>query len=284
MRQKFRKAFRILGICIGIPALVLTATFFFLFSRFFAIERIDVSASGGIDPADVRSVLFKMMDEPRFLIGENGNIFLFDTKEALDALHEFFAVDEVSLRRAFPDALQITISGKPFAGLWCTLGACYSLSTDGTVSRQVDAAALGVDMSQLPEFFYGTSTPLGLRQKKKDAQRPIEIPIFVDDKNDPISQDSTPLISSAALATARDMVKQLIERSIGVAYIKTHSRSADMTAVTKEGWDILFTPFEEASGQIQNLETVLNTKIKKKRKRLRYIDVRFQNHIYYTFK
>ncbi len=175
------------------------------------------------------------------------------------------------------------ISGKPFAALWCTIGVCYTLYTDGKISQQVDVVTMGVDISKLPVSFHTTST-LSVRQEKKTEKNPFEIPLFIDERNDPLPKDHSPLISPAALGVARDIVRQLSEKGIKIVNIKTHNQSADTTAITEEGWDILFTPFEDASSQIENLQTVLDTKIKNNRKKLRYIDVRFQNHIYYTFR
>jgi hypothetical protein len=282
-RQKIKKIFHIFLLCIGIPAVIAVGAYILFFSKFFAIERIDVSASGGIHPQDVRSVLFKNMDERRFFFIRNGNIFLFDKESALKDLRNFFAVDTVEIQKKFPSSLAVAISGKPFAALWCTSGFCYALYTDGTVSKQVDAIAMGVDFSKLPASFHGTSTGALLRAKKQRT-RQLEIPLFIDEKNEAISQENTSLISPSALTIARDMFQRLTEKKIPIAYIRTHTQSADTTAVTQEGWDILFTPFEPADAQVENLQTVLFEKIKDKRKNLKYIDVRFQNHIYYTFR
>ncbi|MBI2644746.1 hypothetical protein HYW94_01030 [Candidatus Uhrbacteria bacterium] len=282
-RKRTKKFVKFFVLCIGIPVFVASAVFFFFFSRFFAIDRIDVSASGGIDPQDVRSVLFKKMDERKFVLASNGNIFLFDIESALEALKNSFAVDEISITRRFPITVEVVISGKPFSAFWCTQGACYALFADGSVSRQVDVIAMGADISKLPALFHSTSTSQ-FERKKQPAAPALEIPLLVDEKNDPIPQDHSPRISSAALAVVRDMARQLSEKKIGISHIRTHSTSADTTAVTREGWDILFTPFEDARGQIENLTTVLDTKIKSDRKRLKYVDVRFQNHIYYTFR
>lgn len=282
-QQKVKKTAQMVFLFVSIPVLFACIVFLLFFSKFFAIDRIDVLASGGIDSQDVRSILFKKMDEHRFLFAQNGNMFLFDTKSALDALNTSFAVDTLSLKRQFPSTLQVVISGRSFAAVWCTQGACYTLYTDGKISQQIDAIAMGIDMSKLPASFHSTSTPISQRKKKNDVH-PIEIPVFVDERNDPLPQDQSSLVASSALTAVRDMVRLLTEKGIKVAYIRTHNASADTTAVTEEGWDILFTPFEDIPPQIENLQTVLDTKIKKDRKKLKYIDVRFQNHIYYTFR
>lgn len=281
-RQKVKKIVHFTFLFVSIPVFFACAVFLFFFSKFFAIERIDVVAQGDISPQDVRSVLFKKMDEQRFLFGRNGNIFLFDKESALDALETSFAVDTVFIQRVFPATIQVTISGKAFAGIWCTQGNCYALTMDGKISRQVDAASLGVDTSKFPESFYTSSTISLQRTKKIDAQ-PLSLPLFIDEKNNLPPQDQSPLISSLALGSIREMVGSLLEKKIPIVYIKTHYQSADTTAITEEGWSILFTPFEEIRPQVENLQTILDTKIKKNRKKLKYIDVRFQNHIYYTF-
>jgi len=283
-QQRVKKIIRFFLFCGGIPILAGGIAYIFFFSKFFTIERIDVSASGGIESQDVRSVLFKKMDERRFLFIRNENIFLFDNHAALEDLKNFFAVDSVSIQRNFPTTLSVTISGKPFAALWCTNGSCYALYTDGTVSKQVDAVAMGADISLLPVSFHGINTARIPEQEKKKHDSPFEIPLFVDEKNEALPAENTPLIASSALTITRDMIQQLTEKKIAIAYIRTHAKSADTTAVTKEGWDILFTPFERASPQVENLQTILDTKIKDKRKNLKYVDVRFQNHIYYTFR
>ena len=281
--RKIKKVAQDAFLIVSIPTLFFCVMFLLFFSKFFAIERIDVLASGGIDPEHVRSILFEEMDTRRFLLAQNGNIFLFDTVSALNAIRASFAVDVLSLRKVFPATLQVTISGKSFAGIWCTQGICYKLFTDGRVSQQVDIVAMGIDPSELPDSFH-TTTTFVFQKKKGNTPRGLDMPLFIDEKNNPLPNDQSPLISSSALASTGDMVKLLAEKGISAIFIKTYTQSADMTAVTDEGWSILFTPFEDIPSQSQNLQTVLNTKIKKDRKKLRYIDVRFQNHIYYTFR
>jgi hypothetical protein len=53
-----------------------------------------------------------------------------------------------------------------------------------------------------------------------------------------------------------------------------------MKAVTENGYDILFDPSQDVQNQVTHLETVLREQISDPSV-LQYIDVRFDDHVYY---
>ncbi len=270
---------------LSIPVFVLSfcllgiGGWFFFFSHFFIIDIVDVSVEGDIDPAAVREVFFDEMEGRRLLIFPRSNVFFFDSGAARRALGNSFAVTDLKIRRQFPNHLSVTMTGKRFRALWFTQGILYELAPSGQVVKNVDRGIV-----QLPPEFRAVASSTASKPKEKKPQEHIAvIPLIADEKNQPAAIGQT-VIPEEDLSFVTALPSALSDIGIRLSSLSLSQGAPDLTVTTAEGWRLrlsFHTPLDE---QIHYLDTLLREAVKKKRKKLELVDVRFENKLFYTFK
>lgn len=248
------------------------------FSTFFVIDRIDVSVQGSLDPTDVRAALFELMDQPRFLFLSQKNFFLFREASARHHLEDRFSVQSLTIRKTFPNRLSVTLEGSPFRAVWVSGTTAWDLTARGRIQNGIDPYMI----RGYPNALLAPTSTLPRPVSASSAAIP-DMPIIVDEAARPPVSGSE-VLDAPSLSFILSLSRLLSENRIRVLYFKTHSGSYDVRAVTKQGWEIVTTNRESADTQVAHLMTVLNDQIKKNRKKIKMVDVRFEQRIYYRLK
>lgn len=245
-----------------------------LFSRFFTIEFINVSAPDGIDQSAVRSGVFEQMNAKRFALFSQKNIFLLSEKELEKSLKKQFVIDTFELKRLPPHTLSVALSGRPFRLLWVSRDMVYDVSSDGTLFRVIDpltpvaSSALSAKNKQS-----GQSTERGRKQR-------TDIPIIVDD-SDAMHVLGESVITPDVLTFILDAWRIFDQGGVHPAFSRITEKSPTLTLVTTEGWSVILNSLADPSVELNHVKEVLSRSIKGQRTGLQYIDARFDNRVYY---
>lgn len=248
------------------------------FSTFFVIDRIDVSVRGSLDSSDVRAVLFEVMDTPVFGVLSRKNFFLFREASARHHLEDRFAVQSLTIRKSFPNRLSVKLAGSPFRAVWVSGATVWDLTARGRIKTVIDPYVI---RGFPPSLLASTSTLA--RPLVTSTSAIPDLPIIVDETAYQPAPE-TEVLDGRSLSFILSLSRLLAENRIRVLYFKTHSGSYDVRAVTKQGWEIVTTNREPADVQVSHLMAVLDEQIKKDRKKLNMVDVRFEQRIYYRLK
>ncbi|MEK7619163.1 MAG: hypothetical protein AAB416_02895 [Patescibacteria group bacterium] len=275
--RSFRHPWRWLAVGGGVGAVIGLCTFLF-FSKTFTLDRIDVQAAGSLDPSAVRSVLFTIMEERRAIFFSQKNFFTFDTASAERELRDNFSLESLSIAKHLPNRIVVALSGSPFRALWVSGESVYELTPQGAVRSAVDPAVVSGFPAAL---LTSSSTHSVLPPKKKERASPT--PIIVDEKRTPVAAGAT-VVDEGVLSFILTLSAGLSDARIPVQYFATSRDSFDVRVITKDGWEAYLTHRDSPERQLSSLVTILHEKIKKKKKNLLYVDVRFEQRLYYKFK
>ncbi len=254
------------------------------FSSFFSIERIDLVTSEGIDESRVRSLLFEYMDSHKTFVWGHTNLLFFNKKMATNALSLYFVIDSISITKKLPRSLSVHFEGHPFRAYLVREGELYELQSDGIVGKKIDPFLIEAFPQALRAVvFQGPQqkdTPF-LKGKKR-------YPLFlIDQDKNSLNATQAPqlsLLDSGMLSQVDGFISDLFEQKLYTSHAIIGKNEEGITIVLLEGWEILVDPKGDRSFQMKNLSELLSQKIKHERKKLKKIDLRFGNKIYYTFK
>ncbi len=223
------------------------------------------------------------MDAPAVLIARQSNIFLFDVDAARKNLFDEFALDQVTIEKEYPNTLRIDIAQRPFRIYWYDGKKMFDVDSKGILVKEIDPALL----SSLPEGYLTTTSPAPVH-----TAAPTPIPQTPQDSGPTFVKESTGIerkvgdsVLSRTIALSLSKVKDALhEKSIETRYILMNPAEVDASIVTTEGWTLHMNLFSDLPTQAKNASILLSQKIKDDRKKLDYIDVRFDNRLYYKIR
>ncbi len=252
---------------------------FIFFSRTFVIEYVDVE-SDRIDPSLVRTFVFRYMDEHQGFFSQY-NILFIQPKSLKEYIARYAIIDEFSLIKSYPKRIRISINGSPFRVMGYSEGHFFEMSPNGSRGREVDALAFAyypalIKTAQTAKRVHASKDLL----KKMDLTFPLILFDEAETENTVNrAQDSIPIVPHI------ESVKKLLgNEKYALLFFRIEPSGFEYRAFTNEGWQILFTSRQDPAVQAENVKTLIGLTIKKKRKMLDYIDVRFENRLFYTFR
>ena len=263
-RYKKRKPFyrdRFFWLAIFVLILFSSSFYFLFLSDFFQIKNINISGFEEI-PEERLSLLVGERLENKILFFSTKSIFLANSNEIKkDVLKGFPSVNQIQIKRNFPDALDVSVIEKiglatfcqqfeedksssfPFAG--ARESNCFVLDKEGIVFEEND----GLQPVLIRTLISTDEISLGDKVIEKDDLDQIsEINSFLEENLD-------------------IPIKEFIISSV-----------EKLTALTQEGWELYFNPREDIKWQLTKLKVLLDEKIPpEKRKDLQWIELRFGN-------
>lgn len=263
------------------------------FHSTFMISEVDATGLKRIDVNEFNSVVLGIMDSHHWKILSNKNYFLLDVDELTDILKKRFPIVNISVEKEFPKGLHFSVQEKS-ATIIFDNGEQYAyVDEDGVVVEilknvtseewvyhETSVVASSTSSSTLLENTtfdkQGIHTPKYTAIAKEFGQFPIVYSTF------------TTSTKKDAVVLDKDIVngilywyKQMQNANIPWRYAEINDQFGLATIKTGEGWYILASLSEKlAESQFNALLTVLNSK-EVSRSALQYIDVRYQNRIYW---
>ncbi|MBI2640600.1 MAG: FtsQ-type POTRA domain-containing protein [Candidatus Sungbacteria bacterium] len=183
------------------------------------------------------------------------SFFLAETASLAESLQkEFPRIEQISIKKDFPDKLKISAKERKLFGIFCGQSSC----------AYIDASGFAYESA--PNFSGSLITKI-----KSDAPDPA------------VGQNAV----EPALMERLIFLGEEIKRSLGIMSV-VHELSSqaprEIRVETDEGFKIFFNRDDDFQNVFRVLKTVLDEEIKEKRARLEYIDVRFGNKAFYRLK
>ncbi len=234
--------------------LVLGTVFYFvLFSSLFQIKEIKISGNKKVSTGDIEEVI-KNQANKKIIFFANQSIFLIDFKKTNRKLLEKFPqIDEINLKRKFPDIIKADIGERVPVGIWCRGENCFHFDKKGVIFEE------------------------GTNEGKLIIKSGIEEPeIFLGEK----------IFEESYIGTILEIQKSLIgQMGIEIREFIISSDRKKLTAKINQGWEVYFSLKNNISDQLSNLNLVLKEKIPpEERENLDYINLRFGSRIYFRMK
>ena len=244
----------------------------------YIVEYIDVE-SNTVDPTLVRTLLYRYMDEDTRAFDQHNILFLKPT--AFRAyLSQYALLDTFSLEKKYPNSLRISLSGSPFHVIGYLEGHFYELAPAGTIAREVDATTLPHYPTLIGKALAGEHIII---PKASIAKMDLSFPVIILPPLEQVSAGMT-VIDMQILNHIETTKRLLRDEKYAILFFRIDPDTLQYRAYTHEGWHIIFSTVSDAAQQTKNLNTLLRTTVKKKRKSLEYVDVRFENKLFYTLK
>jgi cell division septal protein FtsQ len=220
--------------------------FYFLFlSDFFQIKSIVVNDGDRISTQEIKSLAESDL-EGKILFFRTKTIFLVDTSRIRDNLLKTFPqIEEVKIKKGFPDALNLTIKERKEVGVFCRDIVYFLLDEQGII---FESASVESSLLKLQNQTFTGELELGKKVMEKELLSSI---LQIESK-------------------LRDNLKTPVKEVSIVS-------DDNLVAKTNDNWEIYFNPKKDLNWQMTELAAVLENRIpEEKRKNLKYIDLRFE--------
>lgn len=234
----------------------LVALFWFLFmSPYLAISRVEVKGLVRLDESRVRSLLDSQRQDKRLLFLSQDNIFLFKTKDISQAIEEQFNFASLRVEKnIFSRSIIINIEERQYAFIWQDGDNYDFFDSGGNIIKDESVTEEHRASFLLVENRSGRSL---LKNQRLD-----------------INDDYLPLIFNL-VAVLNDYPDFKIDKFL----IDNELNTVKLKLV--DGPEIYFSSREVAGLQVEKLALVSKEMIKDSFKGLKYIDLRYQDKVYY---
>lgn len=228
--------------------------YFASFSRFFQVEGSEISGNEKVSSESLENILNKEIGK-KILFFSSKSIFLVNLSKIKERiLQEFPQIANVNLKRNFPNKISIQIEERKPVAIFCQAEQeenCFLIDEEGVI---IDSVIII------------NSENLKLTKIIGDIESP---------------DLGTKVIERNYLDSILEIQRKLSENQKLEIEEFIPSRKK-LTVRTSENWQIFFDPSGDISDQILNLTILLKEKIPpENRGNLEYIDLRFENKIYF---
>ncbi len=174
---KFLKRTMIIGF-------VFLIVYFFFFSQFFLIKKIEIEGNKNILSSNIKETINNNIFQSVLGLIPGNNFFLNKNEEIETALlNKFSEIKSVEVNKKFPNLLKIKITEKNPLIIWCRLEDCYYIDNNGT-------AFLSAEKRLLPEKdekFIKITEQLEIEEELKDKFEMNKTEILEDEKKNDVT-------------------------------------------------------------------------------------------------
>lgn len=249
-KSKFKKLLIIFILVVTISAVSYTL----LFSPLFKIKTITITGTNKADwQSSIEDWIIEQQQETNLGFLDQTNIFLFDTQELIQKISNNLDLEYINIQKKYPQSLKIGLKQKTPSLIWQEGNKFYLIDNHGNAIKEISLDSLEFE---LPIVSFSTTTPITINQKIIDPA-----------KIDFINQ-----------------VSQVIKKQFkdfGIKnFIMPQTSDKQINIVTSEGWQIYLNTDLDLNAQINNLELLIEQKLKD-RSNLQYIDLRLGDRLFY---
>ncbi|TSC96290.1 MAG: Uncharacterized protein Athens101410_4 [Parcubacteria group bacterium Athens1014_10] len=262
--------------------------YFCFYCDFFLIKEITILRDNGaagqkVSDEEVKNTIFSVFLKNRFFIFPQGNFLIFDKKAAEEIIKENQQIEDVFIKKIFPDKLKITIKEKNAVANLALLEKNFDQEELADKISSFENSSSTEFMESKEEIkdkykYYLIDKKGDILEERGEAI--LNLPLIYDQRE--ISQ--YPYLNQEELLFILELFKKFPQRlkDIDINSFKIgDSEKSKLIAATSEGWEIYFDFNEDVKNQLEKLFLILQEKIKQERGNLEYIDLRFENRVYY---
>lgn len=227
---------------------------FFCFSNFFNIDKIEINGLSKISAEDIEKSAWEQADKKLFLIISQKNIFFFSANELIKKLEDQYCFDKLIIKKNFPRALTIDLKEKTYSAIWFENDKYYFIDSGGDVISEVN--------------------PLDITEKKYPL---ISFEGEGDFSNEKIKENESNI--SYIVQLFNELKKIKIDLKIDRFIIDKEKNSVKVSLIL--GPKIFFNTQNDINKQISKLVVIINEKLKDDFNKKTYIDLRYGDRVYY---
>ena len=233
------------------------------------ISNIEISGNERIAQEEIKNLALDQLTQRRWLFFSQENIFFFNKKEVKQRLLENYFLEEVKIKKKYPNTLELEIKEKISAIIWFSGEDKYYLDLDGVALRKMAGDELVIKSVEGDLDIIRSELSSG------------EYPVIYDQSSNPVDIGQN-VVSKETISFVVDLIDELkVKADFDISHYNIAQPNAkEIILVTKEGWQAYFKVSDEARGQAESLISVLYNKVKN-RSSLEYIDLRFGSKVFY---
>lgn len=228
--------------------------YFFIYAKIFLVNKILIT---GVNNSEIVNELTlfinKQLTGYKYLFLPENNIFLIDVREVTQDVNENIVLDDLAIKKKYPQTLEIEAKEKIPVLLWQEGEIYYYVDKAGVV---MGALSLDKVKYDLPIINRGTTTEVVVAEK--------------------IIEENDIILIKSVLEIIKEKIDNLHIRSI----IAKEISNSEMEFMTTENWYFIVNINEDINKQIDNLAKFLKQKAAE-RASLEYIDLRIAEKIFY---
>ncbi|OIO52770.1 hypothetical protein COY93_02675 [Candidatus Uhrbacteria bacterium CG_4_10_14_0_8_um_filter_58_22] len=284
---------------LAVGIVLLSTGFWYLFwSQSFRISDITIEGVSADTSTAVRQIAENRLQKRRFFVLPQASIFVFDTKETESDITEKFYLNSLEIRKKLPNTVIIKAEEKASVGAFLAKGQFLAIDEDGYVIRELTKRER-IALVDLPDGLEGVAAgelgaesvgvgdidPNTAVDPDADLKNSNPIPLILDwDKVGGAYLPGEAAVSNEILTLVLQAYSQLPDAAAAEVRWFTLDPAADTVDVMlKGGWHVYLTTLIPFEVQAARLSLVLREKIGDRRGELEYVDLRYDERIFFRF-
>jgi len=274
---------------IGTVALIITINVC-IFHHYFFIQKIDVTGLQRINHDEFVNAVFGMVDYRKLLILPGKNYFLVNVNEIKSLLLLRFPIESVTVKKIFPHTIKIDILEKISTIIYDN-GKQYSyVDKEGYLVEQLRLVGDN-EWTEKKQITTSTLADGSIKEEEKILERTHHPSI----KNIKAEMGDYPIVYDAR-AKESTLNEQILEKktvkgifswfnflrkktNINIAYFLINDDFNHSSIITSDGWELRVNLADEIDNQMAELEYLMKEKLKETN--IEYVDLRFDNRVYW---
>jgi len=255
-KRKIKRNWKPILWLIFVVVLIVILAYILFFSPYLKINHINAQGTEKVKSSDLTAAASDCLQGRFFKIFPKNNFFLVSGSIIENSLKEMFKdAKNIAVVKKFPASMTISASDRQKILVYCSLEKCFWVDEEGVIFEEA------------PEIYGGKNITL-----KDNSGRQVSL-------GDKVLEDNFILF----LQNAGPVVSGKNNLNI-VNYEISAYPTATISAITSDGWKIIFDLGAGLESQADTLQAVLDEKIKDQRSQLDYVDLRARNRVYYKMK
>ncbi|MCF7820797.1 MAG: hypothetical protein K9M44_05035 [Candidatus Pacebacteria bacterium] len=246
--------FKIIIFTTLIVAIVFTAIWFFYISETFKIKVIEISGELRVDKAEIENLVREDLDKKYFIFSQS-NLFVFSQQDLETHLQNKYNFAKIEIEKIIPDKLVIKAVERSYKAIWFESGNYYYIDDQGFILEKIN---------------------------NLEALKPEDFPIIENQSSDLISDNSISQ-STETLNFAIKAWQALKARQTSLVIEKfiINNEKNSLNAKLIGGPILYLNLLKEPQDQINNLIILHQEQLQADIFSLSYIDLRYDEKIFY---
>ncbi len=221
---------------------------------FFNINQINLSGQVRIAPSSIQTIIDQELNRRKLFFFSQGNYWLANSSRIARAITASYSLENLKVNKKFPRSLTINLTEKEAALVYQVGLKKWLLDNQGKIIQEAGA---GDETNRLP--------------------------IVVAESVSSTMKLATTIVPPATIKFLTFLQAKIPEMTkVEVAFGKLKDEEGRVLHLTtSENWQIYLDRQNDWDKQVNVLATILNTKLKGGREKLKYIDVRYENRAYF---
>ena len=283
---------------------VLTGTlaWYLFWSPTFTVTTVEITGLSPTTESKIRDIVEEQMQQKKFLIFPQTSLFLFNKSQAETAIQDFFFLESLTIKKKLPGSILFTASEIPMRAVLYTNGRFMAMGETGSIIRELTEREIR-QISDLPDDISSIlAQGLGAEMIELSALEPQKpkatvvnnknsFPLLFNNEEslgerfkESATKPGDTIFSSTSIALvlrANARLPDITGDAVRWYTIKERDEAIDITM--DNNWHLFLTtalPFEVQGAR---LNLVLKEKVSERKEKLQYIDLRYNERIYFKF-